>query len=78
MTRREFTTRVRQDLLDEIRSIATTEGREVETVVEEALRAYVEARRQTNPRAHVMAHFHESLERYGPLYRRLAEYGRRK
>ena len=78
MTRGEFTTRVRQDLMDEIRTIATTQGREVETVGEEALRACVEARRQTKPSAHVMARFHESRERYALLYGQLAEYGRRK
>ena len=72
MTRREFTTKVREDLIEEIRTIAKAEDREVDAAVEEALRAYV-ARRQAKPRAHVMAHFHDSLERYAPLYRRLAE-----
>ena len=36
MTRREFTTKVREDLIEEIRTIAKAEGREVDAAVEEA------------------------------------------
>lgn len=71
--RQKFATQVEADLLAEIRRIADDEGRQLQSVVEDALRTYLEERKRTKPRAHVMAHYRASHDRYASLYVRLAK-----
>lgn len=71
--RRKFATQVASDLLAQIKAIAESEGREIQSVVEEALADLVEKKRRSKPRAHVMAHYEASVAQFDHLYKRLAE-----
>lgn len=71
--RENFTTQVESALLAEIRMLAKHEGRQLESVVEDALRTYVKNCSSTKPRHRVMDAYRSSLRRYGALYENLAK-----
>ncbi len=71
--REKFTTRVDSEILAAVRSLARSEGRQLQTLVDEALADPIEKRRGSRPRPHVMAVYQASHERYAPLYNKLAE-----
>jgi hypothetical protein len=72
-TREKFATQVDSTLLRTVRDIARNEGRQIQMLVDEALADLVEKRKQTRPRAHVMATYQASHEKFAPLYKKLAE-----
>ena len=72
-TREKFATQVNSEILAAIRALSVAEGRQLQAVVEEALSDLIEKRKKANPRAHVMAAYLASHERYGPLYTKLAK-----
>ncbi len=72
-TRQKFATQLHSHLLEDLRSLARREGRQIQTLVEEAIAALLEARRLEQPRPHVMAAYRRSLVRYSELYKKLAE-----
>jgi len=72
-TRQKFATQVDPDLLDAVKGIAREEGRQVQSLVDEALADLVEKRRLASPRAHVIAAYRSSIGRFGKLYKKLAE-----
>ena len=72
-TREKFATQVNSEILASIRGLAGQEGRQLQALVEEALADLIEKRKKTNPRPHVMATYLASHEKYGPLYKKLAE-----
>lgn len=71
--RKKFATRVDAQLLADLRALARTEGRQLQSLVDEALGELLEKRRQERPRAHAMAAHARSHERHGSLYEKLAE-----
>lgn len=71
--REKFATQVSSDILAQVRDIAQSEGRQIQTLVDEALADLVEKRKQSRPRAHVMGAYQASHEKFAPLYRKLAE-----
>ena len=71
--REKFATQVRSEILSELRNLAQSEGRQLQALVDEALADLIEKRRQGKPRAHVMAAYQASHEKFGPLYKKLAE-----
>lgn len=71
--REKFTTRVDSEILAAVRSLARSEGRQLQTLMDEALADLIEKRRGSRPRARVMAVYQASHERYAPLYKKLAE-----
>ncbi len=71
--REKFATQVNAEVLAAVRELAEKEGRQIQALVEEALTDLVERRRSARPRPHVMAAYLASHEKYGPLYRKLAE-----
>lgn len=71
--REKFATQVNSEILSTVRSIAQTEGRQLQVLVEEALSDLIEKRRQGRPRAHVMAAYQASHQSFAPLYKKLAE-----
>lgn len=73
MPREKLATQVDSDLLSAVRALAKTEGREVQSLVDEALADLVEKRHQDHPRPHVMAAYGASHARYASLYKKLAE-----
>jgi hypothetical protein len=71
--REKFATQVNSEILRSVRSIAQTEGRQLQALVDEALADLIEKRKQGRPRAHVMAAYQGSHEKFAPLYKKLAE-----
>ncbi len=71
--RQKFATQVDPELIEAVRGIAREEGRQVQALIDEALADLVEKRRLGKPRKHVMAAYLASIQRYGKLYKKLAE-----
>ena len=71
--REKFATQVDPDILAAVRAIAAKEGRQIQTLVDEALADLIEKRRGAKPRPHVMAAYLASHEKYADLYKKLAE-----
>ena len=72
-SREKFATQIDTEMLTAVRSLARDEGRQIQVLVEEALADLLEKRRQARPRAHVMAAYQASHEKFGPLYKKLAQ-----
>jgi hypothetical protein len=60
--------------LPTLRRIAKAEGRQFQTVLDEALRDYIERKEKGLLRRHVMDSFTQSLGAFDDLYRELANY----
>jgi hypothetical protein len=73
MTKQKFSSQARPELLDEVRRIAATEGRQFQAVLDEALAEWVEKKKGETPRPDVMAHAKASIARHRQLYKKLAE-----
>lgn len=73
MTREKFATQVDCEILTEVRALARKEGRQLQALIDEALSDLIEKHKQARPRPHVMAAYLASHERYGPVYKKLAE-----
>ncbi len=71
--RRRFTTQVDSVLLDELRALARDEGRQIQALVDEAIAALLEQRRQGTARPHVMAAYRRRHARFAALYEKLAK-----
>ena len=71
--REKFATQVDTELLAELRALARDEGRQIQALVGEALADLIEKRKLGRPRAHVLAAYGTSHERYASLYKKLAE-----
>ena len=71
--REEFATQVNSEILSTVRAIAENEGRQIQALVDEALADLIEKRKNIRPRAHVMAAYVASHDKYGKLYKKLAE-----
>ena len=72
-SREKFATQVNTEILSTVRSIAQNEGRQIQFLVDEALADLIENRKQSQPRAHIMAAYQASHEKFAPLYKKLAE-----
>ncbi len=71
--REKFATQVDAEILSSVRDLARTEGRQIQALIDEALTDLIEKRKQTRPRANVMAAYQASHHRFAPLYKKLAE-----
>ena len=72
MIREKFTIQVDSEILSSVRSIARTEGRQVQALVEEAFVDLIEKRKKATTRAHVMDAYFASHDQYAALYKKLA------
>lgn len=72
-TREKFATQVNSEILSTVRSLAQAEGRQLQALIDEALADLIEKRKQGKPRTNVMAAYQASHEKFGPLYKKLAE-----
>ena len=70
---KKFSTQADEILLEEVKKLAKTEGKQFQVLVNEAFADLIEKHKQTKPRKHIMAHFEESLELYDDLYKKLAQ-----
>jgi len=73
MSRKKFATQVDSGILSAVRTLAHEEGRQLQALVDEALSDLVEKHRKARPRPHVMGAYHASHEKFGSLYKKLAE-----
>ena len=73
MPREKFATQVDSDILTAVRGLAQKEGRQLQALVDEALSDLIEKHKQARPRPHVMGAYLASHERYGSVYKKLAE-----
>ncbi|MFN7172840.1 MAG: hypothetical protein ACK4P3_08680 [Fimbriimonadaceae bacterium] len=71
--KQKFSTQVDPHLLSKTREIAEQEGRQLQSLIEEALRDLIEKKSSETPRPLVMSHYKASLAQYGALYERLAK-----
>jgi hypothetical protein len=72
-TRVKFATQVNPHILQTVRDLAESEGRQLQSLVDEALADLIEKRKQAGPRLYVMDAYRPSHETFGPLYKKLAE-----
>ena len=70
---RKFATQVDPRVLKDVREIAEREGKQLQAVIDEALRDFVEKRKRGRLRPEVLTAFGESLAEYDTLYRALAK-----
>ncbi len=71
-TREKFSSQAAPEVLSALRSIANSEGRQFQAVLDDALRDYIDRIQKSRPRAKVMAAFAKSVEEFDGLYRDLA------
>jgi len=69
----KFATQADPEVLAALRKIAGQEGRQLQALVDEALRDYIEQKLGKSPRRRVMQALHDSLAEYDLLYRELAK-----
>ncbi|MFT5427053.1 MAG: hypothetical protein ACI9ZT_002009 [Gammaproteobacteria bacterium] len=72
VTKEKFSSQADAQILAEIKQIASGEGRQLQSVLDEALRDFIEKKRTGKPRRHVMEAFDESLKVNDKLYEKLA------
>lgn len=68
----KFATQADPNLLAALRKIAGDEGRQLQSLVDEALREYIERKQGTAPRKHVMQALQASMRQFDGLYRELS------
>ena len=69
----KFATQADPAVLQTLKSIAASEGRQIQALVDEALRDYIDRKTGNTPRRHVLDAFRKSMEQYDSLYRELAK-----
>jgi hypothetical protein len=69
----KFSSQAAPEVLHELRSIADSEGRQFQSVLNEAFLEYIDRHQKHHPRRHVMSAFASSLEDFDDLYRDLAQ-----
>lgn len=72
-SKQKVATQVDKEVLAKAKAIAQSEGRQLQSVFEEALVDLIEKKQQTRPRSHVVAHYKNSIAQFSELYKRLAE-----
>lgn len=72
-SKEKFASQADPDVLAKLREIAAREGRQLQAVLDEALRDYIEKKRMGKPRAHVLTLFKDSLGDFDELYKLLAK-----
>jgi hypothetical protein len=69
----KFATQADPKVLEEVRRIAAKEGKQLQNVIDEALRDFIDKRKRGKPRPEVLTAFGESLAEFDALYRELAK-----
>ena len=72
-TKVKFATQADPEILASLRSMAAQEGRQLQSLVDEALRDYVDRKQGNAPRRKVVDALQASMAQYGALYRELAK-----
>lgn len=69
----KFATQADPDVLEAVRAIAVKEGKQFQSIIDEALRDFIEKRKRGTPRPEVLTALGESLAEYEVLYKELAK-----
>ncbi len=73
VAREKFASQADPEVLAGMRALATAEGRQLQAVIEDAMREYLARRDGERPRQHVMEALAESIAEFDTLYARLAK-----
>ncbi len=73
VAKEKFSSQADTEVLAEIKQIAATEGRQLQSVLDEAMRDFIEKKKTGKPRRHVMEAMDESLKVYDQLYGKFAK-----
>jgi metal-responsive CopG/Arc/MetJ family transcriptional regulator len=71
--REKFSSQLDSDLLAKAKSFAQKDGKQFQSLLEEALTEYLERHQTERPRAHVMQALGLSMDEFDDLYRELAK-----
>jgi predicted transcriptional regulator len=69
----KFASQADPEVLDELRALAAREGRQLQALLDEALREYLERKRTGRARPKVLDALRDSMATHDPLYRELAK-----
>lgn len=72
-SREKFSSQAAPEVLEALRKIAKSQGRQFQAVLDEAMRDYIDRQQKQLPRRHVMEAFADSLNEYDALYQKLAK-----
>ena len=72
-TREKFSSQANPELLSKMREVAQIEGRHFQSVLEDAMREYLDNKAHMRVRPEVMAHYRASVEKNRRLYELLAQ-----
>ena len=61
------------ELLGVLNQLAASQGRQLQAILEDALREYLEREQRDHPRQHVISEFASSLNEFDELYKDLAK-----
>ena len=70
---RKFSSQAEPEVLEALQEIAAREGRQLQAVLGDAMREYLNRKLQQAPRRNVLEAFQESLKERDELYRSLAK-----
>jgi predicted transcriptional regulator len=71
--REKFSSQADEAILAAARELAQSQGRQFQSILEDALSEYVERNQTQRPRAHVMEAFGLSMDEFDDLYQKLAK-----
>jgi predicted transcriptional regulator len=71
--REKFSSQADEEILASARNLAQSQGRQFQSILEDALAEYVERHQTERPRAHVMEAFGLSMDEFDELYQKLAQ-----
>ncbi len=75
IAREKFSSQLDPKLLAKARKVAEDEGRQFQSLLEDAITQYLASKENERPRQHVMDAFAISLEKFDELYAHLANTG---
>ena len=73
LTHDKLSFNVPPELLGALNQLATSQGRQLQAILDDALREYLERQQRDQPRQHVMSEFSSSLNEFDDLYKDLAK-----
>jgi predicted transcriptional regulator len=72
-TLRKFSSQAEPEVLEAMQAVADREGRQLQSVLGEAMREYLARRQEQPPRRRVLEAFQDSIKERDELYRSLAK-----
>ena len=73
LTHDKLSFNVPPELLDALNQLAASQGRQIQAVLDDALREYLTRQQRELPRQHVISDFSSSLNEFDELYKDLAK-----